>query len=158
MLPEKGTGGRSFSGLFPVLFLWVRAGGTLYGLEFPLLCFSGKLQALDAPLDAARCPPPFALIPAPLLFQLWWVWAPKEGRELSEPHWQPLGCASPGTGRCLAPLQGWGCRSPSLQGIPGCRSSSPAARGRKDVFYRSESLLFEFLLWRLISSQNQHGR
>lgn len=31
------------------------------------------------------------------------------------------------------------------------------AVGRKDVFYQSESLLFEFLLKSLISSKNQHG-
>lgn len=31
------------------------------------------------------------------------------------------------------------------------------AVGRKDMFYQSESLLFEFLVRSLISSKNQHG-
>lgn len=40
--------------------------------------------------------------------------------------------------------------------LAGAALQLPAA-GRKDVFYQSESLLSEFLVRSLISSQNQHG-
>lgn len=61
-------------------------------------------------------------------------------------------------GGCSASLCDWKIPVCPIVGQWGSEVAGAAARaGRKDMFYQSESLLFEFLVRSLISSKNQHG-
>lgn len=116
--------------------------------------------------------PPTSILPRStrVAFEPCWALVPEEQRELFQLRarqklaalrvlWRAPGSCEPQTVLCVTGKSHsflfWGLLRDGDRDLPGAPTQMPPVR-RKDMFYQSESLLFEFLVRSLIASKNQH--